>query len=106
MDTVIRQGAMLDRSSPYKPKTYSGHNELDKITHKSYLLISEGINMRVKIFISGLALFFIFIYCNSPADPEVEKTLTQNSGPIDGENPVSQIELEITTIPESMCFLE
>ena len=31
--------------------------------------------MRVKILALGLICFFIFAYCNSPADPEIEKTL-------------------------------
>lgn len=31
--------------------------------------------MRVKVLILGLICFFIFAYCNSPADPEIEKTL-------------------------------
>lgn len=31
--------------------------------------------MRIKLLILGLICLFIFAYCNSPADPEIEKTL-------------------------------
>lgn len=73
---MIRQGGRFDKSNPYFSRTLSGHNELDKIAHKSHLLIVGAVvKMRVKILVLGLICFVIFAYCNSPADPEIEEVL-------------------------------
>lgn len=47
--------------------------------------------MRIKILTLGLICFFIFAYCNSPADPEIEKAL-------DPGNPDPTIVLNFPTI--------
>jgi len=39
--------------------------------------------MRTKILILGLICLFVFVYCNSPADPEIKKVLSpENSNPV------------------------
>lgn len=48
--------------------------------------------MKTKILILGLMCLFIFAYCNSPADPEIEKALNPgnpgNPGPTEDDPPV------------------
>ena len=68
--------------------------------------------MRAKIFVLGLICFFIFAYCESPADPGMKNALTQNSGSANEarssdleEKPSRSLAvLEISTIPKVPVF--
>lgn len=57
--------------------------------------------MKAKILILGLICLFIFAYCESPANPEIEKVLNSDSTDSVG---LPQATLKITTIPEAPVF--
>lgn len=75
-----RKGDLINQARNWR--SHLGHNELDKIIYKLYLLISRGVNMKAKIPILGLICFFIFIYCEG-----------------DIENPYSPILPDSTPLP-------
>lgn len=57
--------------------------------------------MKTKILLLTFICFFIFAYCTSPADPEIEKVLNpENPGP----PTVSLAEFELTIVPEQPVF--
>lgn len=58
--------------------------------------------MRIKILVLGLICLFAFAYCNSPADPEIEKALNPPDSDLD--EPLPRAILEVTTNPELPIF--